>query len=565
MAGGNMQLTNQGKQNAFLNFNPTMSFFKKAYRKYTDFAMQKFIITHDGSPDLQLSEPSVFKFKIKRYGDLLMDAYLMVDLPHIWSPIMPPQNPDNSPNVEGSPDWVPYEFKWIENIGAKMIHSIKYNCGNATLQEYSGDYLLASVQRDYSLDKKQLFDEMTGNVPELNDPANCNSRINVYPNAYYYDDNTDPEPSIHGRTLYIPLNGWFGLDASMAFPLVSCQYVELEIVITFRPINELFIIRDVFDVDNNYPYVAPNFNTWYMQFFRFLQKPPDLSLAIPSYVDTRTTWNTNIQLMCTYAFLSNDERYEFATKPQKYLIKQVRKHIQYNMTGTKAYELHSNGLVSNWLYYFQRSDVNLRNEWSNYTNWAYKYIPINVVQAPVNGNYVIYRTNASGQLIQSQIGAGVNPNGVPTGLLITNPYTVLNEKEIMVSMSILLDGEYRESMLPSGVFNYIEKYTRTSGNAPFGLYCYNFCINSNNKDLQPSGAINMTMFNKIVLQFVTIHPPSNPFAQSLVICNPNTKSIIGNNKQTWNVYEYNYNLYLFEEIINVITFESGLVGAEFAI
>jgi hypothetical protein len=29
------------------------------------------------------------------------------------------------------------------------------------------------------------------------------------------------------------------------------------------------------------------------------------------------------------------------------------------------------GMVSSWMWYFQRSDINLRNEWSNYTNWPY--------------------------------------------------------------------------------------------------------------------------------------------------------------------------------------------------
>ena len=45
--------------------------------------------------------------------------------------------------------------------------------------------MLAAVQRDFDTTKKKLFDEMTGNVPELNDPGNAGSRVNSYPNAYY--------------------------------------------------------------------------------------------------------------------------------------------------------------------------------------------------------------------------------------------------------------------------------------------------------------------------------------------------------------------------------------------
>ena len=33
-------------------------------------------------------------------------------------------------------------------------------------------------------------------------------------------------------------------------------------------------IREVVDYANNYPYIAPNFNQYYQQMYRFLQTPP---------------------------------------------------------------------------------------------------------------------------------------------------------------------------------------------------------------------------------------------------------------------------------------------------
>ena len=41
------------------------------------------------------------------------------------------------------------------------------------------------VDRDFSAEKKELFNKMTGNVNELKNPADCNNRINTYPNAFY--------------------------------------------------------------------------------------------------------------------------------------------------------------------------------------------------------------------------------------------------------------------------------------------------------------------------------------------------------------------------------------------
>lgn len=567
MPGGLMQLVSQGQQNIVLNGNPSKSFFKSTFHQYTNFGLQKFRVDFEGSKTLRLTEESNFTFKIPRYADLLMDCYISVALPNIWSPILPPQQPTAETDALGLANiaqWAPYEFKWIEYLGAKMISKISITCGNYTLQEYSGDYLLASVQRDFTGQKKDLFYEMIGHTADLNDPANAGSRVNSYPNAYYTDSPAGPEPSIRGRILYIPLNNWFGLKSQMAFPLVSLQYNELHINVTMRPINELFTIRDVFDSTYNYPYVAPNFNLYYMQFYRFLQPPPDICLGIDSYSDLRTLWNADIHLNCTYCFLSNEEEKLFALNEQKYLIKQVHEQTFFNVTGPNKVTLDSIGMVSGWMFYFQRSDVNLRNEWSNYTNWPYNYMPVDVVQAPSDGNYLIYRTDASGAFVPVKIGPGANPNGTLTGLLITSPYTPENEKNILVSMGVLLDGAYRENVQPSGIFNYIEKYTRTSGYAPPGLYCYNFNLHSNNSDLQPSGGINMSRFAQIELEFNTILPPLDPLAQSLTICDPETGGIIGVNKPTWRIYDYNFNMFLFEERINFIWFQGGNCGLTYA-
>ena len=556
MAGGLLNLVSSGQQNIVLNGNPSKTFWKSSYLKYTNFGMQKFRIDFEGSTTLRLAETSTFQFKIPRYADLLMDTYIVVNLPNIWSPILPPQeivNPDGSITYT---DWVPYEFKWIDYLGAQMISNISITCGNQKLQEYSGSYLLNSALRDFNGTKLNLLFKMIGNVPDIVDPANANGRLNSYPNAYYTDNPAGAEPSIRGRQLFIPLNSWFTLKTQMAFPLVSLQYNELHINVTFRPINELFRIRDVFDSINNYPYIAPNFNQYQNQMYRFLQTPPDVNLGINSYLDQRSVWFPDIHLISTYCFLSNDESRIFAKNEQKYLFRQVNENIFYNVTGANKVDLDSIGLVSSWLFYFQRSDVNLRNEWSNYTNWSYNKLPYNVVPAPINGTFNVINDGS--------IGPGINPNGTLTGYEISGIYNPQNIYQILLTMAILLDGQYRENTFGSGIFNYIEKYTRTQGSAPDGLYCYNFCLNTSHLDLQPSGAINMNRFNLVQLEFNTIVPPLDPYAQVLTICDPESGNIVGINKPTWRIYEYNYNLYVMEERINMVVFVGGNAGLMYA-
>jgi len=556
MPGGLLNLVAYGNQNVYLNGNPSKTFFKTTYKKYTNFGLQKFRIDFDGQRNLRTTESSKFTFRMKRYAELLMDTYLVVQLPTVWSPIYPPQ--------DCSSNWAPYEFKWIDDLGTQMIEEVEISVGGQTLNKYSGAYLLAMVQRDFSTEKKALYDNMTGNISELNDPGNVAPRVNAYPNAYYTDSTQGPEPSIRARKLYIPINFWFTMAAKMAFPLVALQYNELEINITLRPIQELIVIRDIEDQENNYPYIQPNFNDPLQQFYRFLQPPPDVALSNTSYQDKRTNWNADIHLISTYGFLTEEESKVFAAQEQKYLFKSVYDWKFSNVTGSQRVKLESTmGMISSWMWTFQRSDINLRNEWSNYTNWPYKELPKNSTYADPSGNWSV--PDCSGG---TNIGPGYNPLENPifghsSGLVTTGVFHPENQRDILLQLGILLDGKYRENVLDEGIYNYVEKYVRTSGNAPDGLYNYSFAIHNDPFDFQPSGAMNMSKFKDIQLEFTTYSPPLDPNAQVFDICD-SSGNLIGVNKPSWRIYDYNYDMTVFEERYNVITFVGGNCGLMYA-
>ena len=205
------------------------------------------------------------------------------------------------------------------------------------------------------------------------------------------------------------------------------------------------------------------------------------------------------------------------------------------------------------MFFFRRNDAFLRNQWSNYSNWAYDKKPYPASLA------------ASQNLAETMDGytPDRNPDGRRTDLFVTNNNMQDNQKEILMDMAILIDGKYRENLLESGVFNYVEKYESSKGSNSEGLYCYNFCLNTSPYDLQPSGAMNLSKFSRIELEVTTFLPPQNPNAQFLTICNEEGE-IIGVNKPTWRLYDYGYDMYLFEERYNVLTFVSGNCGLMFA-
>jgi len=543
MAGGLLNLISTGNNNVILTGNPSKTFFKVAYAKYTNFGLQKFRIDYDGLRDLRLTEPSTFTFKMPRYAELLMDTYLVVNLPNIWSPIY-------NPCPKTGNMWAPYDFRWIRELGTNMISEILITCGSQTIQRYTGEYLRAMVERDFSAEKKDLFDKMTGNTKELNDPANAFGRMNSYPSAFNSTTATTVEPSIRASTLYIPMNTWFTLDSRCAFPMIALQYNELNISITMRPIQELFQTRDVFDPANNFPYIQPDFNQQQFNMYQYLQTPPPDLTVKGAYPIMTNTWNADIHLLSTYCFLTGEEARQFAAEDQAYLVKDVFEYTFNNITGSQKVQLTSSGMVSSWMMYLQRNDVNMRNEWSNYTNWPYHTLPVDIQMAERKPN-----------------SPGVNPQGAPqkyTGIFITGDLAPQNHKEILETMAIVFNGDYRENVLESGIYNYVEKYVRTNGNAKDGLYCYNFCISTDPFEYQPSGAINLSKFRLVELEITTYVPPFD--VQNMgynILCDANGNPI-GTTKNNWQLFEYNYNLKVFEERYNILSFVGGNCGMLYA-
>ena len=390
---------------------------------------------------------------------------------------------------------------------------------------------------------------MTGNEADLNDPANALGRSNQYPTAYWYNrgDDFNPnithnaeEPSIRGRQLFIPLEAWFGQTSKMAFPLVALQYSELHINVTFRPVYELFTIKDVTNEDENAAdlYVAPSLTNDFTSIYRFLNPPnippPGVGNAVANnvYDDQRTDWNADVHLIANYIFLDEAEREVFAKNDQKYLLRIPYETEFFDRAVSQVVEFNSRDLVPNYMWRFRRSDVDLRNTWSNYSNYKYTneqpaLIPVKTTLSGTQ--YVVYNS--------------------------TGNQSIEKTKNILLDLAIVMDGKYRENLLNQGVYNYIEKYARTTGNAKDGLYIYNFCLNSNARDLQPSGAMYMNKYNKITFEFNTITPPLDPSGNYQLLCD--NGEVIGIKKDVAQLYSYTFDLKVAEERYNILQFTSG--------
>ena len=539
MTGGLMNLTAAGNENIVIHGNPKKTFFKAVFKKHTNFGLQRFRIDFEGNRVLNFTTPTILDFKIPRYAELLYDTYVCVTLPDIYSPLLYKGENELGRNL------IPYEFRWIDELGTNMIQEVEIYTGGTTLAKYSGEYLSCVKERDFTGAKKDLWNRMTGNVPEINDPANANGNINVYPNAMYIDE-SGVEPSIRSRKIYIPLDAFFCESSKMALPLVALQYQEVSIRLTFRPTYQLYTINNIADIqsDTCISYrIAPNPNDLDNQLWRFLQAPQDVAASQELYNQSRNDWNSDVHLIGTYVFLGQEERRTMAQNSHTILLKQVKEYDFLGQAGSKIVEMESRDLLSGYMFRFRRSDALLRNEWSNYTNWAYRNVQPQALSEDLpllDGNEI------------------PNPNNFHiTGSIGTYAH---NQKEILSEIGIIMGGVYREKVLDSGIFNYIEKYMRSTGGAKDGLYMYQFGLNSNKKEYQPSGAMNVNRFAEVSLEYNTVEPPFNPMGALVeYICDASSNPI-GFRKNTGSLNSYNYDMKVFEERYNVLVIKSGRAG-----
>ena len=588
MPGGLLQLVAIGAQNELINGNPSMTHFRAVYRRHTNFAMEAIRMTFSSS-NLEFAQTTkrTISCRIDRYAQLLHDTYFVVTLPDIWSPLSylgsaaPPTGYDPRSNSIG------YEFKWIENIGYNLIDSVEVTANGQVLQRLTGEWLKFYSYLTHDPNKRKIVDEMIGNVPELNDPANAYDRINQYPHAITplnfpggIPNTKTPEPSIRSRQLVIPLHFWFCENPGMALPLVSMQNSDIAINITFRPLNELYT---VVDVNSSSPTYGQRIraSTTDLAIGRFLS-PPTLTGAQSN--TSLTTFFPDPYLEGNFIYLTEMEMAQLATADQTFLVKTVtfvNNPGQYG--GNSDIEIPFFNLVTRVVWSAQRSDKILTNDWDNYTNWEDPHRAPFTTNGTANDIYssTIYSTQTQTYLYSSG------------QLQITSIYP----RDAITQGQLLLDGKERFSVKPTSYFSLLQMYKHTTGNAPEipGVYMYSFALN--NDLYQPSGAINGSLFNKVALRLTLQQPlptaaavatqetvcvlkstvfSPNPVvvtAAQLALRNPDGTllyppdtivTVVRNTNGDNVIFAYTYNLGVYVESINFLRIVSGLANFVFA-
>lgn len=555
--GAYMSLNNVGDaQTFFFNRARHFSFTPKSFEPHEHFCYQKSTVQPDVDSQLDMTSTKRYTFRIAPEHDILLGYYLSFTLPDIYSPIYPP-----SETTGGK--WAPYEFKWIDDF-CEVIADYEVSMADTVIFRGDGKSMRLFMNRDLNDVKLQQFNELVGAVPELHNPSGVHQRYHVYPNCFYSAsaaaNNQQPEPSIRGRMIMIPLHFFFHPSG---FPFCLTQRnTPLVVRVDLRPICDWFRVRDVFDPENQFPRVRPEFNEPQFALYRFLQPPPSVDISPASYISKPLAWEANLHLVTEFAALTQKERehYQSRTKAGNVmLVRSIRRHVFQDLQGYFEATIHRpvQGYVTCVMIAPQRGDVARRNEWSNYTNWPYRdELPSNIISAATNtDDFDLPWRNQLPPL-------NLHQDNIPTGICVTAPATGDNEKYIMATMSILFDGNVREKELPFDVYHRLDILNKCPGAGTDGTVCYMFSKNSAPSATlnQPAGIQNWGSWNRIAFSGTTIVPALNPRTNipQQFLCNERGDTMITVAYNNFSAFDYKFTLHIYEESINMILFDKEL-------
>ena len=287
MGGGLLQLVAYGAQDVYLTGNPQITFFKVAYRRHTNFAIEAIEQTFNGSANFG----NRVTCQITRNGDLINRVYLRARFTN------------NSTNA-GS-DIENNGFALVPYFGLKLLKTIELEIGGQRIDKHYAEWLYIWNELSLPAGKRDGYYLMVGG--------------DKYNHSIYLG-------AQQSYTVNVPLEFWFCRNVGLALPLIALQYHEVKISIEFEN------AANIVDKSDNYcdkafqmPKKSGAFDTTGIK---------NSSLGGATNALTNIALN-DVSLWVDYIFLDTDERRRFAQLSHEYLIEQLQFTGSDSITGNQ--------------------------------------------------------------------------------------------------------------------------------------------------------------------------------------------------------------------------------------
>ncbi len=189
MGGGLLQLVAYGAQDVYLTGNPQITFFKGAYRRHTNFALEAIEQTFNGNPNFN----SRVTCQISRNGDLIHRVYLQLKLTNRTDDI------------------------YCKYFGLRVIDYVEIEIGGQKIDKHYSHWLYVWNELTLPVSKRDGYNDMVGAYGGI-----CVASGTAVTSTKTIRD-----------TLYVPLEFWFCRNIGLALPLIALQYHEVKININF--------------------------------------------------------------------------------------------------------------------------------------------------------------------------------------------------------------------------------------------------------------------------------------------------------------------------------------------
>lgn len=254
----------------------SVSYFLKKLRKSTWFTVVPTVLSiSGGNPQFGGS----WGYKISRAGDYLLRTWLRVQLPSITL-----ENVDNIPGGNLY-DFSTFGIRWTRNLGHNLIREINIAFNDLVAERMDSYFLDFWAAFTIPAGKRNGYDNMIGNVAQLNNPSSILSA---------------PAHVLPEYIMNIPLPFFYQRDTGVALPTAAIPYNDMIHNVYFRDIPELLII-DSTAVGTNKSYACQRSN-----------------IADGNNLELR------VDMWAEYAIVANVERSQMGKAPRDILIEQVQ-------------------------------------------------------------------------------------------------------------------------------------------------------------------------------------------------------------------------------------------------
>jgi len=441
--GGLLDLVAHGVQDVYLIGNPNYSFFKKVYKRHTNFIIESIRGTFDGSPNFG----EKLTLTVPRNGDLLSSIIMEVDLPEL----------------EATGFDIVHSIKYISNIGQALIEYTELKIGGQTIDKQYSEWMYLWNQLTLGSPKVRDYNQMIKSVSQ-NGPM----------------------------TVYIPFQFWFCRHISSALPLVALQYHKVEIDIKLRPLSQLYNFgeRNYYDLqylgsethsgstvyrykkikgslfgseidDKRFYYNGSNQYATIIfisdeteEFYLDTQIPTSgetRGYVEPTYQLSGNPSITNIRIFLDFIYLDTFERSYFAKEEHRYLIEQLQFSENIGITSselTKKLDLDFNLPVKELFWVCQNNEV-------------------------LNHNNLLQFSNSPDIFYE-------------------------NNTDDITSLTLLYNGNERFEARSGEYFRLIQPFQRHKQSV-FDKYIYVYSIALKPEEYQPSGASNFSKIDRVEL------------------------------------------------------------------